>query len=364
MQTTIQDIVLCIIDSELGAGTSGASLGPSTVLDEIEEQRSVSKAKSLSATERLDKKVEIRKIRLDEVPQTLKTGGTTLLTSSSTHCKYIEAIANRCEKISNEVKRVSEAGCLPLILSGDHSSAAGVVGGLMRAAPEERLGVVWIDAHPDIHTPYTSRSGNVHGMTLAVVLGEDNIQEKYREPTEAELRAWQRMKALGSEPYATKSEQKHLLPEDVVLISTRSIDSAEEALIQRLNIHNISTKDLRKDIQKKSDSLSYEHAQIYQHALLPTLAKLQQCDRIYISFDIDSLDKSLVPGTGTPVEEGLSISEALALNTCFFSHLANSEQLICGWEMTEVNPKLDQGRKTIRTAASVLERVLKQINSV
>ena len=386
MQDSPKDIAICIVDSELGAGTRGSSLGPTAVLQEVKERlltshpphfrwdslTNLDKKSTEDNLTNLDKKStednlaeRERKIRIMSPNEALlksKTEDTIPLTFSSTYCKNIEAIANYCEQLSDEIKKVSKLSKLPVVLSGDHSSAVGIIGGLMRVVPDKRLGVVWIDAHPDLNTPYTSTSGNVHGMSLAALLGEDNLLEKFRKPTKYELRAWEKMKSLGSETHTNKDYQKHLLPEDIVLIAARSIDPAEASLIDRLKIRNIPVEELRKDTKKSNSFSSYDQSNTYHNAVLPSLNHLRHCDRIYISFDIDSLDKALVPGTGTPVEEGLSKEEAIALNTHFFTNLSNSNLSICGWEITEVNPKLDHSYKTIQTAASVLQEVLTQID--
>ena len=374
MQDSPQDTAICIVDSELGAGTKGASLGPTAVLQEVKERLLTSKTthfrqKSLANLDKKSNKNNLaereRKIKVMSPSEAFlksKAESTIPLTFSSTYCKNIEAIANYCEQLSDEIKKVSKLSKLPVVLSGDHSSAVGIIGGLMRVVPDKRLGVVWIDAHPDLNTPYTSTSGNVHGMSLAAPLGEDNLLEKCRKPTKHELRAWEKMKSLGSERETKKDHQKHLLPEDIVLIAARSIDPAEASLIDRLKIRNISVEELRKETKKSISFSSYEQTKVYHNAVLPSLNHLRHCDRIYISFDIDSLDKALVPGTGTPVEEGLSKEEAIALNTYFLRCLANSNSSVCGWEITEVNPKLDHSYKTIQTAASVLQEVLTQID--
>ena len=65
-----------------------------------------------------------------------------------------------------------------MVLSGDHSSAGGTIAGIKMAKPKSNLGVIWIDAHADLHTPYTTPSGNMHGMPLAAAIGEDNVEAK------------------------------------------------------------------------------------------------------------------------------------------------------------------------------------------
>ena len=83
-------------------------------------------------------------------------------------------MVNHCERLSNTIKENIESNFFPIVLSGDHSSALGTISGIKMTYPEKRLGVVWIDAHADLHSPYTTPSGNVHGMPLAAAIADDN----------------------------------------------------------------------------------------------------------------------------------------------------------------------------------------------
>ena len=89
------------------------------------------------------------------------------------------------------------AGNFPLVLSGDHSSALGTISGVKAAYPEKRLGVVWIDAHADIHSPYTSPSGNIHGMPLAAAMSDDNLDCQINEVKDETFDLWEKMKNIG-----------------------------------------------------------------------------------------------------------------------------------------------------------------------
>lgn len=91
-----------------------------------------------------------------------------------------QSVSKVCWKcrIGAGVKEVFKDGKFPIVLSGDHSNAAGTIAGIRMAYPDSTLGVIWIDAHADLHTPFTTPSGNMHGMPLAVSLAEDDIQIK------------------------------------------------------------------------------------------------------------------------------------------------------------------------------------------
>src|SRR5438309_6460296 len=83
--------------------------------------------------------------------------------------RFLEEILETCGHVADEVERARDEGFLPLVLGGDHSIAIGTLSGLAASGPG---GVLWLDAHGDLNTPETTPSGNVHGMPLAVVLGQ------------------------------------------------------------------------------------------------------------------------------------------------------------------------------------------------
>src|SRR5690606_6696791 len=92
--------------------------------------------------------------------------------------KRVEGLSKVFDCVANKVKNVLQNGGFPFVLAGDHGSAGGTIAGVKAAFPTKRLGVVWIDAHGDLHTPYTAPSRNMHGMPLATALGVDNLEEK------------------------------------------------------------------------------------------------------------------------------------------------------------------------------------------
>src|ERR1700730_15955092 len=87
--------------------------------------------------------------------------------------KYLKEIAATCVKSADMVLKTLEAGKVPLVLGGDHSVAAGTVSGVAEfyRRQQQKIGLIWIDAHTDINTPESSPSGNVHGMPLAALMG-------------------------------------------------------------------------------------------------------------------------------------------------------------------------------------------------
>ncbi len=90
--------------------------------------------------------------------------------------------------MAKAVKDTIKNNFFPVVLSGDHSSSAGTIAGIKLAKPQSRLGIIWIDAHADLHTPYTTPSGNMHGMPIAASIGEDNEERKMHQPVQKLLK--------------------------------------------------------------------------------------------------------------------------------------------------------------------------------
>lgn len=201
--------------------------------------------------------------------------------------------------------------------------------GIKAAEPKKRLGVIWIDAHADLHTPYTTPSGNMHGMPLAMVCQLDNLECKVNEPTEDTITYWEKIKTIGG-------DFPKILPSDIVFISVRDTEEPENFLINKYGIKNFKTSEVR---TKGITQIAKE-----------TLEILKDCDQVYISFDVDSLDSSISMGTGTPVPNGLTVEEAIQLNAELIK-----DKRVCCWEIVEVNPTLDSENTMAEAAFEVLE---------
>jgi len=253
--------------------------------------------------------------------------------------KRIEQVYNQCTRLSNAVQRNIEANNFPLVLSGDHSSALGTISGLKAANPDKRIGVVWIDAHADIHSPYTSPSGNIHGMPLAAALAEDNTACKVNEISSDTEKYWNAMKNIGC-------DGAKVLASDVVYFGVRDTEEPEDKQIEELGIKNYMVHEVR-----------YRGLEV---CVNETLATLAECDMIYISFDVDSMDCDLISyGTGTPVPKGFDQHEIVAI----INQLVASKK-VASVEFVEVNPLLDfKGNKMAETAFEVLDAVSKTIKT-
>lgn len=259
---------------------------------------------------------------------------------NTTYALRIGKVLSVCEGLSNSVKSTLEDNNFPLVLSGDHSSALGSISGVKCAFPTKRVGVVWIDAHADIHSPHTTPSGNIHGMPLAAALSDDNLDRKINEVSDETHKNWEAMKNIGG--IAPK-----VLHDDVVYFGVRDTEEPEDYTIAKNGIKNY-----------RVDEVRYRGMET---CLAETLDRLKHCDIIYISFDVDSMDCDLISkGTGTPVSKGFDQFEVIEI----INGIIKSGKVGCV-ELVEVNPCLDnKGNVMAETAFEVLAEITKTIEEV
>lgn len=307
----MKNIKLIEVPSEIGAGTRGASLGIEAI--KVAALDFMSNFFIHFPSERIEHENHL----LYEPIQ-------------SPYAKRIQGVSNIYDKVSKSVSESIKSGFFPVVLSGDHSSAGGSIAGIKMAKPKSKLGVIWIDAHSDLHTPFTTPSGNMHGMPLAISIGEDNEDCKVHELDDKTLKQWNHLKGLG------KITPK-VLPEDIVFISLRDFEKEERYLIEKYEMKVISTNEVRR---KGPENI-----------VRAALRYLSDCTDIYISFDVDALDSSISKGTGTPVGNGLREREAEDLISKFMQN-----RKVCCFEITEVNPTLDKENLMAEIAFNILQR--------
>lgn len=304
--------------SDIGAGTRGSDMG----IDAIEIAAITSKNDYFTRFPFVDVESHNETI-YDKV--------------NSVFAKRLTAVKEQCTRVSAAIKEALDEAHFPIIISGDHSSALGTISGVKAHHADKRLGVVWIDAHADLHTPFTTPSGNVHGMPLAAALGEDNLESRQNEVTEYTQNEWKAVKNIGIEGAKVKAE-------DIVFFGVRDTETPEDELMERKGIRNYMVHELR-----------YRGIET---CLNEAIDQLKDCEVIYISFDVDSMDCDLVSrGTGTPVPKGFDPQEV----TTIINTLLETKKVAC-LEITEVNPLLDfKGNKMAETAFDVLDAVTKTI---
>jgi len=216
--------------------------------------------------------------------------------------KYIRDIAKVCQKLYDLTSKSLDDGALPLVLGGDHSLAAGSVAASadwLRRTTSKPLGLIWVDAHGDMNTPATTESGNVHGMPLAALLGQ--------EPAE--------LASIGSTPSVT--------PLNTVLVGIRNLDQREKEQIKASGVHVFTMKDIDRDGIAKVAERAIELAS-------------KGTGGVHVSFDMDVCDPLIAPGVGTPVKGGFDYREAHMI----MELVADSGQLVA-LDLVEVNPTLD-----------------------
>ncbi len=308
----MKKIKIIEIKSEIGAGTRGASMGVDAI-----------KIAALDFNSHF-----FNKYQSVEVPNE----NSLLYTSEETpYAKRIKGIATMYERISETVKSTLKAEEFPVILSGDHSNAGGVIAGIKMAYPKDRIGVIWLDAHADLHTPYTTPSGNVHGMPLSTALNEDNAAQKTNTPSKITVEYWEKLKNVGG--IAPK-----ILYDDLVFIGLRDREAQEDYLIKKNKVKVVTMNDVRK---KGTEFIAKDVLQYLRH-----------CKHIFISFDVDIIDPRVSKGTGTPVPGGFGEREVEDL----VQDLMQNERVCC-FEITEVNPTLDSENVMAEIAFDTLKRV-------
>jgi len=223
--------------------------------------------------------------------------------------RYLPTIIKICQAACEAGQQALQKERIPVFLGGDHSISIGTIAGVLCREP---VGVIWIDAHGDFHTDESSLTKNIHGMSLAILLGH----------------GYPELVAVGG-PQAT------LKPEDVVMIGVRELDSGER---QRLRESGMTVYTMR-DIDERGMSA----------IALEAMAKLSHRKRLHVSLDIDSLDPQASPGAGTLVPGGLTYREAQLL----MEIIADSKRL-CSLDIVEINPILDNRNKTAQTAVSLI----------
>ncbi len=230
--------------------------------------------------------------------------------------KYIDEIVEVCVRLHDVAKEAKGRGALPVFLGGDHSIAAGTIAGVATHYREknEKLGVIWFDAHTDMNTPATSPSGNVHGMPLASLLG------------------------YGSEALnAVGGDEPCIDPQNVFVIGARDVDDSEKEMVAKSGINVFSMKEV--------DRLGM--AEVTKRAIEGASAGTAG---IHLSFDIDGLDPIVAPGVGTPVRGGISFREA----HLFMELLADSNKLT-SMDIVELNPVEDVRNQTADAVVHLIQ---------
>jgi len=212
----------------------------------------------------------------------------------------------------NACTRISQLLQLPEVLlnwGGDHSVALATVGGFCNENPEGY--VLWIDAHADLNLPDFSRTGNLHGMPLSILMNLQNVGTLYL-------------------PWIKNS----LKPQKLIYLGIRDLDPFEKEMIVKLGIRAYTTQDVRR---RGIDRIADE------------ILKIVSGSPLHISFDIDSLSPEYAPATGVPVANGLCIQDLKTLGEVLSEHPG-----LCSMDIVEINPALGKKSDVFQTYIAAL----------
>jgi arginase len=238
------------------------------------------------------------------------------------------AVSAITQKLANQVYEHAKEGRTTLTLGGDHSIAIGSVAGVAKAVKERldrKMALIWVDAHADINTPETSGSGNIHGMPVAFLTG----LAKDEDP----------------ETFGWITDDMRIPLSKLVYIGLRDVDRGEKAILRQHGVKAFSMH----DIDRHGIGRVMEMA----------LAHIGSDTPIHLSFDVDALDPTYAPSTGTPVRGGLTLREG-----DFIAECVHETGCLVAMDLVEVNPSLEPGvndigaTETVRAGCSIVRCAL------
>src|SRR5712691_11476446 len=228
------------------------------------------------------------------------------------------AVSKLCGLLASAVADSRRRGRLPCVLGGDHTCAGGTWSGVARTLHEKgggSLGLIWVDAHMDSHTPGTSHSGRLHGMPLAWLLGQDDAP----------------LYGLASGV---------LDPRHVCIVGVRSFEPEEAERLERLGVRVF----LMDEIHRRGLEAVFEEA-----LGIATTGT----DSFGVSIDLDVISPEEVPDVGTPVAGGLASVDLARVLQRF-----GSDPHLAAVELVEYSPRLDRDGRSARVAVDLLAAAL------
>jgi arginase len=228
----------------------------------------------------------------------------------------IDAAARDSRTLARRTRQLRSGGVFPIVIGGDHSCAIGTWSGIA-AAQRQPMGLLWIDAHLDSHTPETSETQRLHGMPLAVLLGEGDA----------------RLTGLaGAHPAID--------PRYCAVIGVRSFEAGEPVRLRRLGVRFYTRHEIRKR------GLGIVLAEAWQRVAAAP-------GGFGVSLDLDVLDPLLAPGVSVPERRGLNPAKLARL-----LRQQPLKQRLRGLEVVELNPRRDPQGQTRRLVPTLLSSLL------
>lgn len=236
--------------------------------------------------------------------------------ASPSYAQRLQSITHMVSKLAFQTAHAIEQGVFPIVIGGDHAMAVGTWSGIIMACDAQaQFGLIWFDAHMDAHTPETSPSMAIHGMPVAVLLGQGE--------------------AALVNTYATGQK---IHPQHLVLIGPRDFEIQEADLLAQLGVKVFSTH----EIQERGFEKIAEEA----------LAIVTKGTKGFgISIDLDGFDPVDAPGTGSYAPNGLTPESVLPS----LAELLQDPRCK-GLEIAEFNPVLDKDHKTLH----LIEMLIRQ----
>jgi len=296
------EVSVVSVSIDLGAGRRGVDMGPSAL-----------RIAGLSAM-------------LEELGYSVREAGTVTASGpettdlGETRTRFLSEVSGVCRRSHQLVREALARGALPLVLGGDHSLSMGSVSALAAHydAGDEGVGLIWVDAHTDMNTPDTTPSGNIHGMSLAVLTGQGGPEEL--------------VQLAGFSPAVH--------PGNVCVLGARDIDVEEKEVVRESGVRVFTMS----EIDERGMAACMDEA----------LARVTSGTAGFqLSFDMDGIDPMIAPGVGTPVPGGLTYREAHLV--C--EKVARSGKLLA-LEIVELNPVLDAENRTGRLAIGLMASAL------
>ena len=291
-----QTIALVGVPTDIGAGHRGASMGPEA-------------------------------LRVAQIAEKLRARGLDVIDRGNLHgphnpwlppergYRHLGEVVAWNTTVHEAIHRELQAGCLPIMLGGDHCLAIGSISAVARHCREQnrKLRVLWLDAHADFNTATITPSGNIHGMPVACLCGNG--------PAE--------LVGIGEHTPATT-------PDVFRQIGIRSVDEGEKRLVREAKM---TVYDMR-HIDEVGMKRTMEEA----------LAGIDEDTHLHVSFDVDFLDPSIAPGVGTTVRGGPNYREA---QLCM-EMIADCGKL-GSLDIVELNPAFDKRNQTAKLAVDLVE---------
>lgn len=219
--------------------------------------------------------------------------------------KYFDSIYNYSSELSKKVHTSINSGSTPVCIGGDHSIAIGSLSGSINS--NKNIQVIWIDAHGDINTIHTTPSQNGHGMVLSNAIGISDCT-------------------------LTNLYKKFITPSNITYFGIRDLDPYEDEFIKRNGIEKYTSDELNSDLDRILTNINLKNK------------------NIHLSFDIDSLDPQISPGTGLRVPNGIKVDTAKRI----MKYLIHNNNIVA-FDFVEYNPRYDKDDVSLNIICDLIQ---------